>query len=46
MLALYLVSATTPTTPGGPYLWAVAGVVSYWLVARPAARLRTPASSD
>jgi hypothetical protein len=30
----------TATTPGGPYLWAVAGIVSYWLVARPAERRR------
>ena len=42
MLALYLVSAATPTTPSGPYLWAVGGLASYWLVTRqaglPAAR--------
>ncbi len=30
----------TATTPGGPYLWAVAGIVSYWLVVRPAERRR------
>lgn len=36
MLALYAVSAVTPTTPGGPYLWAVGGVASYWLIGRPA----------
>jgi hypothetical protein len=34
MLALYWVNALTPTTPGGPYLWAVGGVVAYWLVMR------------
>jgi hypothetical protein len=40
MLVLYAVSALTPTTPGGPYLWAVGGIAAYWLVARPA-QLRT-----
>lgn len=40
MLALYVPSALTATTPGGPYLWAVGGIVAYWLVARPAARRR------
>jgi hypothetical protein len=38
LLVLWLATAWTPTTPGGPYLWAAAGVVSYWLVARPAER--------
>jgi hypothetical protein len=38
LLALYVVSAATPTTPAGPYLWACGGIVSYWLVTRPAAR--------
>jgi O-antigen ligase len=36
MAVLYLGAALTPTTPGGPYLWAVAGIVSYWLFTRPA----------
>ena len=36
MLALYWVTAVTPTTPCGPYLWAAGGIVSYWLIARPA----------
>jgi hypothetical protein len=40
ILALFFSSALTPTTPAGPYLWAVGGIVSYWLVARPAARRR------
>jgi hypothetical protein len=44
MCALYLVSAVTPTTPGGPYLWAAGGIVAYWLVLRPAA-LRQDAAS-
>jgi hypothetical protein len=43
LLPLYLVSAVTPTTPVGPYLWAAGGIVSYWLVARPAARRREAA---
>jgi putative inorganic carbon (HCO3(-)) transporter len=43
LLALCLVSAWTPTTPGGPYLWAAAGVASYWLIALPAERrVRAP----
>jgi hypothetical protein len=40
MLALYAVSAVSPTTPSGPYLWAVAGIVSYWLISKPAERRR------
>jgi multisubunit Na+/H+ antiporter MnhB subunit len=40
LLALYFTSALTPTVPGGPYLWAVGGIVSYWLVVRPAERRR------
>jgi hypothetical protein len=35
ILTLYAVSAITPTTPAGPYLWTVGGIVSYWLVTRP-----------
>jgi hypothetical protein len=38
MLVLYYPSALTATTPTGPYLWAVAGIVSYWLVVRPRER--------
>jgi hypothetical protein len=41
ILSLYVVSAATPTTPSGPYLWAAGGIVAYWLVARPAARRPT-----
>jgi hypothetical protein len=36
LLALYVAGSVTATTPGGPYLWAAAGIVSYWLMARPA----------
>ncbi len=43
MVVLYFVSAMTPTTPGGPYLWGVGGIVSYWLIARPARRRRAAA---
>lgn len=35
MLVLYSVNTMTPKTPGGPYLWAVGGIVAYWLVTRP-----------
>jgi hypothetical protein len=41
LLALYYPSVPTASTPTGPYLWAVAGIVSYWLIARPAARRRS-----
>jgi hypothetical protein len=34
MLALYSVNTLSPTTPGGPYLWAAGGIVAYWLVKR------------
>jgi hypothetical protein len=34
VLALYLNTALTPTTPTGPYLWAVGGVIAYWLITR------------
>jgi hypothetical protein len=44
MIALYYASPLTATTPTGPYLWAVAGIVSYWLVARPAERRTAPAN--
>jgi hypothetical protein len=37
MLALYFAGPLTATTPGGPYLWAAAGIVSYWLIVRPTA---------
>jgi hypothetical protein len=41
ILALYIAGGgLTATTPAGPYLWAVGGIVAYWLVARPAARRR------
>lgn len=36
MFAMYWVSAVTPTTPYGPYLWAAGGILSYWLITRPA----------
>jgi hypothetical protein len=35
ILALYYPSATTASVPVAPYLWSVAGIVAYWLVARP-----------
>jgi hypothetical protein len=40
IIALCFSSALSPTTPAGPYLWAVGGIVSYWLIALPAARRR------
>lgn len=38
ILALFFSSALSPTVPAGPYVWAVGGIISYWLVARPATR--------
>jgi hypothetical protein len=40
VLALYYPSACTASVPIAPYLWAIAGIVAYWLVARPAERAR------
>lgn len=39
-IALYYPGVPTVTTPSGPYLWAVAGIVAYWLIALPAQRRR------
>jgi hypothetical protein len=46
MLALYAVSPLTPSTPVGPYLWGIAGVVSYWCVVRPRERAAARASTS
>jgi hypothetical protein len=43
ILVLYSVNVPTPTTPGGPYLWAVGGIATYWLIVRPAERRRAGA---
>ena len=41
LLVLYWVSPLTTTTPTGPYLFGIGGLISYWLVERPrAARSR------
>jgi hypothetical protein len=45
LLALFFISVPSDTVPPGPYLWAVGGIVSYWLVALPAARRREAAST-
>ena len=39
-LLLFMASAVTAAVPGAPYVWAVGGVISYWLIARPAAERR------
>jgi len=36
MLALFYPSGGTASIPFGPYLWAIGGIVAYWLVARQA----------
>ena len=44
IIALYPVGGgLTATTPCGPYLWAVAGIVAYWLIAKPAGARAGPA---
>ena len=45
ILALFLSSAGSATVPTAPYVWAVGGIVSYWLVARPAERRRQASRS-
>lgn len=40
IFAVYFTSVPTDGVPPGPYLWAVGGIVSYWLIALPAARRR------
>jgi O-antigen ligase len=40
ILALSFISATSDSVPLSPYLWAVGGIVSYWLVALPERRRR------
>ena len=40
IFVVFFTSAPSPSVPPGPYLWAVGGIVSYWLVARPAERRR------
>jgi hypothetical protein len=46
MLAMYYPAPLSASVPGGPYLWAVGGIVSYWLVARPAERRRPTVGSS
>jgi hypothetical protein len=41
MFFLFFASAVTPTVPIGPYMFAVGGIISYWLIELPAARART-----
>jgi hypothetical protein len=43
ILALFFISATSASVPLGPYVWAVGGIISYWLVALPATRRPTTA---
>ena len=45
ILVLYSVNVPTPTTPGGPYLWAVGGIAAYWFIVRPAERRRAGAET-
>jgi hypothetical protein len=43
--ALFFSSIVTTSVPIGPYLWAVGGIVSYWLIALPQARRREEEAS-
>jgi hypothetical protein len=45
ILALFFISATSVSVPTGPYVWAIGGIVSYWLVALPKARAQEAAGS-
>jgi len=40
IFALFFISAASPTVPIGPYIFAVGGIISYWLIALPADRAR------
>jgi hypothetical protein len=45
LLVLFFVNSTSASVPLGPYVWTVAGIISYWLVALPAARRRQVSST-
>lgn len=45
IFALFFSSDVSVSVPTGPYLWAVAGIISYWLIALPATRRRAAASA-
>lgn len=47
ILVLFFISAPSDSVPTGPYIWAVGGVISYWLVTLPATRrLRASGNID
>jgi hypothetical protein len=46
IFALYFISAPSDSVPTGPYLWAVGGIVSYWLVTLPARRREELSADD
>jgi hypothetical protein len=48
IFGLFFSSAVTASVPIAPYLWAIGGIISYWLIALPAARHRAEvdAASD
>jgi hypothetical protein len=45
LLPLSFSSDVSVIVPTGPYLWAAAGIIAYWLVALPAARQSAPRQS-
>jgi hypothetical protein len=38
ILVLFFISAPSAGVPTGPFVWAVGGIISYWLIALPAGR--------
>ena len=45
ILILFFVNSTSASVPLGPYVWAVAGIISYWLIALPETRRRQRAKT-
>lgn len=46
IFALFFISAASPTVPIGPYIFAVGGIISYWLISLPAQRARQARSDE
>ena len=45
VFVLFFVSAASPSVPTGPYIFAVGGIISYWLITLPARRAREARSA-
>jgi hypothetical protein len=46
IFAQFFVTAASPTVPVGPYIFAVGGIISYWLISLPAQRAREARSAQ